>query len=366
MITGASLFTENGTLLFTDYTEHYKGLNLTDYTIWGILNHSSLKYNKECENKNGQLCKNKNYEKSCHINSENQFSLSHYNTLKALYSEKSWTLEALIVKNSDEIAQRHHDVEDGLNANIISRKEFSSKFWDIFSDDLLDSEKKILKNIEKANNLNYALHDIGTLILSFYSRKLLEYTIIELNSFIKFHNIKKITDFNNIKGEAYDKYDVFSLVNFTNEFNHKDKIFQNYLIGRILNSHLAQSMDGKASYIIRNLLKAYMSNPKQLPDGTIDILYRNFYTDSDYKKIISGIKTQQEIIPVLRQHLNEMYYTDAGKFKIVLIRTITDFIAGMTDKFAITQFELLYGSNNNWRHCILPSICWTNICCLLV
>ncbi|GAB1474510.1 hypothetical protein MASR2M69_19510 [Bacteroidota bacterium] len=41
----------------------YKGLNLTDYTIWGILNHSNLEYKKGCENRNGLLCKTKNYEK---------------------------------------------------------------------------------------------------------------------------------------------------------------------------------------------------------------------------------------------------------------------------------------------------------------
>ncbi|GAB1474512.1 hypothetical protein MASR2M69_19530 [Bacteroidota bacterium] len=52
----------------------------------------------------------------------------------------------------------------------------------------------------------------------------------------------------------------------------------------------------------------------------------------------------------MRNNINEMYNSDSHRFKTVLIRTITDFIAGMTDKFALSQYKILYGSENNWYH----------------
>ncbi|GAB1474511.1 hypothetical protein MASR2M69_19520 [Bacteroidota bacterium] len=187
--------------------------------------------------------------------------------LRSLIDNKSWTLEAMVVKYADEIAQRHHDIEDGLTANIIGRKEFETVFRGIFSEYLKESDLTLLKNINEAKNLNCALHDIASLILGFYSRNLIEHSTQELKLLLKEYKFKYHEEFDSVKDHIYNSCNVLKFIGFDKDFDEKDKEFQEYLINRILNSHLAQSMDGKASYILRNLIKAYMSNPKQLLMG---------------------------------------------------------------------------------------------------
>lgn len=48
--------------------------------------------------------------------------------------------------------------------------------------------------------------------------------------------------------------------------------------------------------------------------------------------------------------INTLSRENNSKFQLTLARTITDFIAGMTDSFAIAQFRLLYGTKNNWHY----------------
>ena len=120
-------------------------------------------------------------------------------------------------------------------------------------------------------------------------------------------------------------------------------------------------MDGKGKYIIRKLFQAYFTNPQQMPDKTVKTFLRNI-------GVLLGIQIKQEdILPSFIRNEIEKYHGDIlkekeenkeidvfGKFlereitiyeyKIVLMRTITDYIAGMTDKYALKQYEILYGT----------------------
>jgi len=128
-----------------------------------------------------------------------------------------------------------------------------------------------------------------------------------------------------------------TLISYPENFEKSDENFQSYLKNSVINSHLAQTMDGKASYLIKKLIEAYLENPKQLPDGTILTLMKN----SGKRKKYSANKAREEVEKIYNEHDNK-------RFMLALRRTITDFIAGMTDKFAITQYRMLYGSNNFW------------------
>ena len=106
-------------------------------------------------------------------------------------------------------------------------------------------------------------------------------------------------------------------------------------------------MDGRASYIIRQLVKAYLTNPQQLPDKTIISIVENF--DNNNKKNDNTETTADE---------DEKYSSKASKARIklstllkeseapvssLLLRRICDYIAGMTDQYALSCFEKLYG-----------------------
>ena len=95
-----------------------KGLNLTKYTLWGISHHSSLKLQ------------------------DNPFYDNYINAIKAY-----WSFEGFIVALADEIAQRHHDIEDSLRYRIIDRKKLLDeigKFNRLFG----NVEKSCYKRLE--------------------------------------------------------------------------------------------------------------------------------------------------------------------------------------------------------------------------
>ena len=58
---------------------------------------------------------------------DNMFSLDFYNK----YNDEiscAWTVEALVVRQADEIAQEHHDIEDALESVIMGKDELIEKF----------------------------------------------------------------------------------------------------------------------------------------------------------------------------------------------------------------------------------------------
>jgi len=321
----------------------YPGLNLTDFTLWGILNHSNLKY-KPCKKIVEENCQYRQNGQKCHVENQ-EFSLGYYTKYEKYLNKSSWTFEGLIVNQADEIAQRHHDIEDGIIAGIIDKEEMVNIFLDLFDKYLLDEQKITLSNIKQANKMSYAVHDLSTLILSFYSTNLINHSTEQIKEFINTQNIKNEEDFYKFKSES--DFNPKKLISFDDEFNKIDKEFQKYLISRILNSHLAQTMDGKATHILRIIIEAYLTNPKQLPDNTIISLLKNFLSENEYQALVIN-KKDSLIAGIMREKVDELHNANDEKFKCQLIRTITDFISGMTDKFAISQYRMLYGSDNYW------------------
>lgn len=324
----------------------YKGLNLTDYTLWGVLHHSGIKYNK-CNLHFNNICSYGHNGANCHLENK-QLILDFYNRYSDYYAEDSWSFEGLIVNYADEIAQRHHDIEDGLTAGIINIQELVTEFKENFNDYLDKKQKSKLSSIIRSNYHGCALHELSGLILGFYSINLILNSQKEIEGFVNQYKIKTPEDFYKIKSTIHKECNIFDLISYEHTFKEKDKKFQKYLANRILNSHLAQSMDGKASYILRNLIEAYLSNPKQLSDNTIVSLMSNYLTNNEFEEITKGAIIPQ-YVGIMRGQVNDLHNRRDARFTTQLIRTITDFIAGMTDKYALTQYKILYGSDNYWN-----------------
>lgn len=54
-------------------------------------------------------------------------------------------------------------------------------------------------------------------------------------------------------------------------------------------------------------------------------------------------KSQASINGSLRQEVHRDFIKNSN-FKIILLRVICDHIAGMTDRYALDQYDLLYGT----------------------
>jgi dGTPase len=328
------------TTILENISPQYPGLNLTDYTLWGILHHSNLEY-KECKYNHENKCFYQHNTLNCHI-PNNKFSLHYYNNFEKYYNLDSWTFEGLLVGISDEIAQRHHDIEDGLIANIIDRKDLVSKFRELFIDFIEDSDNQKLSTIEKSNSLNLILHDLSSLILKMYSINLIKNSEYQIDNLINKYKINNSNDFQSAKFEISKNENIFDFINFESKFIEQDKLFKSYLINHILNSHLAQSMDGKASFLIKSLITSFLTNPNQLPDKTIVSFFKDYLPVDEFNNI-RNCKSDRILTGYFRGELNDLHNsTDDGKYSDTLMRTITDFIAGMTDKFAINQYKLLF------------------------
>lgn len=318
--------------------ELYNGLNLTNYTLWGILNHSKLEWD-ECENK-------------LKVNFYRKNSNNFINKIINNENNKSWTFEGLIVRQADEIAQRHHDSEDGLIANLIDKNELIKKFKECFgSTELYNSKKykyrQLVNEIKKNANSEYYLPLLSRLIVDFLAMNLISNT--EENFKHLLDKYKTGENFYANKLKIYNnKEDIFKIVDYNKNFSKQEKDFKKYLKNRILNSFIAQSMDGKSNYIIKRLFKAYLSNPQQLPDKTIISFYRN-YNKNIFNSYINK-KGELPSTPILVGNLRDELKTDHSKnynnneYKCSLLRTICDYISGMTDNFALNQYELLYGT----------------------
>lgn len=345
-------------------SEDYDGLNLTNYTLWGIVNHSKLEFEK-CKrfyfdkNNNKKICSvNNNSIDKCKNNLRINFYKKNCNYfLKKIInneSNESWTFEGLIVRQADEIAQRHHDIEDGIIANLIDKKELIDKFKVCFRETkLYKKEKKyrnIVKKLEKNINNEYYLLLLSRLMIDFLAMNLINNTKENFKNLIDKYNIESNEDFYDNKLEIYNKEeDIFKLVYYNENFSNKEREFKEYLKNRILNSFKAQSMDGKANYIIKRLFKAYLSNPQQLPDKTIESFYKNY--NRNLTRSISERKKEKKfsrphLYGDLRERLKEDHFKNCNnnRYKCALLRTICDYVSGMTDNYALNKYELLYGT----------------------
>lgn len=326
-------------------SENYNGLNLTNYTIWGLLYHSKISWKKCDKNGHGHCSLGHKLDKKCAYEeaaNENKLSVKFYDKYLGLLPDDSWTFEGMVVGIADEIAQRHHDIEDGLEARIIDKNELLQKFEDLFNPFLSDKEKLDIISIKNEADKTFYIPAISKLIVNFLTTSLIINSSNQLCRISEKHSIKTSENFYRQKNEISKDKDFNNIISYTIDLKAKDEAFQKYLSTRILNSYKAQSMDGKATFVIRQLFKAYLTNPQQLPDRTINTLFTNYLSHEDMIKYEKYSPTEKS--GHLRQRLNEEHFEiNCTPYKAILLRTICDYISGMTDKYALEQYQLLYG-----------------------
>ena len=273
------------------------GLNLTKYTLWGIVHHSS-------------------------VSKQDKGDVIEYPYYQNIIDELNpyWSFEGYVVAQADEIAQRHHDIEDSLRYNLISRK------------DLLDEFKSLeLHGINKTNYENLKRAESGELsqFIALFSRFIVNLYVVDtiaqsknnLKNLSRDFRINNLSDFVEKHAEIPDDYRN-SVVAFSKSIAEFDMRFQQLLKDRVLKSYYAQALDGKGAYIIKKLFKAYYTNPTQMQDSAVKELFKMVGLEYDRSQIMDVV---------------------AGN-EVKLIRVITDYISGMTDNFAYEQYDLLYGT----------------------
>ncbi|OUW73692.1 MAG: deoxyguanosinetriphosphate triphosphohydrolase [Pelagibacteraceae bacterium TMED216] len=186
------------------------------------------------------------------------------------------SLEAQIASISDDIAYNSHDLEDGLKANLFTINDL--KYIPILSDIIKIHERKINKN-----NQDLFIRQVVREIIDVMVKDIIN----NIKKNIKKNKVKTINDIYKLNKP---------IVSFSNEMN----IF---------------------NILIKNFLK------------------KNMYLN---KRILKKTNQGKKIIKTLFNHIikNPNKFHLNGNFnKISKYRSVCDFIAGMTDRYAIELYK---------------------------
>lgn len=195
--------------------------------------------------------------------------------------------EAQVASLSDDIAYISHDLEDSIKAEIISYKDFKE----------LDFIEKIIHDVKK----EYA--DVtGDRLIYEVVRKLthrmIESLLSQTRENIDKHKIETVADIRNL-GQ--------NLVEFTPVVQEQILQIKGFLYRKVYTHNRVASITLQCKIVVKKLFELYESNIELLPFS--------------WRKMLEG--------------------EDDHTYKSL----IADYIAGMTDRFAIKQYQAFYNLN---------------------
>lgn len=303
----------------------FDGLNLCFQTLDGIWKHTKTK--KEV------------------ILSE---FVSHKPLLSYLTCETSipCTLEGQIVKIADEIAQRSHDLEDAFSANRLLLEDLKNYLLLNKTSLLKEQIEQIENSFAKAVNSNRLfahekelLHGrISSKIINFFIVDVLKQSNINIDLYVKNSGIEKFKNDDNRVSE--------SIINFSESGQRLNDYIERIINKRVINSTEVSLFDSNGAAVVRALFNSYYNNPRLLHKGTIHRIMQ------DYRSITKNVIDFEEGDPgIIRQEWNKIIVakSDADDLDLVdneyleknrsLVKNIIDFIAGMTDSYAINEYN---------------------------
>lgn len=317
-----------------------EGLDLTYQVMEGMLKHTDIrkcKFEKPNEVNQCRSCQKVCYE-------IDQFlKLGDKTKLHLEYSFPT-TIEGQVVAIADEIAQRSHDLDDGLACGVINIDVLEEDFRNNGMGELVQliEEARILINKAKESR---TIIDENDLIRGILVPKILQFLIFQLVEETS-RSIEKYLNALAKEGKEFKDDPVVreKLVNFAPKDQQKVEYLKKIITQKVINSQEVNCFDAKSAYIIRKLFKAYYSNPRQLPDGVVSRIEREIakYT-TNVTNIRTGYKESvtQEI--AIYQGNTEQGNIIENRIKQrCFMRCVADHIGGMTDEFANEQFRRLY------------------------
>lgn len=201
--------------------------------------------------------------------------------LKEFEPGSSPTMETQVVDVADEIAYDNHDIDDGLTSGLIEEKDlFELKLWKDAARFVKKGRKELPDKVRK--------HQIIRRLIDSQIEDLLRAS--EKN--IKASFIRNVDDVRKHKKR---------LVAFSEGMQKKRKELRIFLMGNLYKNFRVIRMSDKARRFITGLFKVYLEKPEQLPP-------------SDQKKI-----------------------GKIGRYGV-----ICDYIAGMTDRYALDEYKKLF------------------------
>lgn len=304
-----------------EYNENI-GLNLTNFTLYGIQLHSSSKYEEEDEYPNYQNL----FDEQMKFKGSKSFA---------------WSFEAYVVKLADDVAQWHHDLEDAMRGGALPVEKICDAIRESLNTSLIEEDNQKLDEICATATMDRkSIAELSHIVVN---------TLI--NNIVKTSeaNLKTILD--ELKKIKVDKPEIFfkefdslklsiardNIITISEEID--TKIFKGIIKGSVHHSRNVERMNEKGRYIIRKLFEAYYAHPQQLPDGPIlHLLVEAKYKGYDNIDVAKKLGVGQA-----RVDFDELMKNPTIFVQTLLMRRICDHIASMTDHYAIEEYNNLYG-----------------------
>ncbi len=194
--------------------------------------------------------------------------------------EKRTTIEGQIVNVADEIAYNTHDLDDGLRAGLIHPTDLVGlAFWDELVDEL-GEDVHHFTDMSRHRLIRRLISKEVADVIGETGRRLEEHN---------FQSVQEVRDWPT------------GVVGFSAERAAKNRELKDFLMANLYRHYRVRRMAAKAERFITELFEAYVKEPTQLPDTT-------------------QARLQEEN----------------------LYRVVCDYIAGMTDRYALEEYRKLF------------------------
>ena len=193
------------------------------------------------------------------------------------------SLEAQVCNLADEIAYNSHDLDDGLSSGLISPSE-------------LETNVTLWREARGAVSSQYQAlsdHELYHLIHSFLISSFIDDVLVT--------TAKTIADSGVVSLDTL-QLEKRALVRYSPEMSRKNRELRQFLFKRFYQHHSIYRANIKGQRIIRGLFEAFLEDPKLLP---------------------------------------ESYQRKLGKSEPTA-RVVADYVAGMTDDYALQEYHTIY------------------------
>ncbi len=201
---------------------------------------------------------------------------------------KQPTLEAQASNLADEIAYNNHDVDDGLRAGLVTIDQLAEVR-------LFRRQLDLVRNRWADLPLRKVIHEV--------IRRMINMQVVDLvetsGELIADHGPADVDGVREAPGP---------LISFSDEMRAQHQELKHFLCRRLYQHYRVHRMTIKAKRIIRGLFQAFLDDPRILPPD-FQLHVRSLETNSDLRGRARGV---------------------------------ADYIAGMTDRFAIEEYERIY------------------------
>ena len=302
----------------------FAGLNVSAQGVEGVLKHTKLKKDIRIED----------------------FVSPEY--LEKIYIDENEerqpiaSLEGQVVAIADEIAQRGHDVDDALTSGVMT----VSEFMDRLKIDKCDELRELIeKEIEKTETANRLLPNKQDMQVARIVHRIIRYFISDVinNSKEKIEGSTK-TSIDDLNKETF--------IDFSEKGKKVNKYMEKIVQKKVICNYEVARADYNAEVVVKTLFQKYYENPRLLHTGTLQKIFHDTLMHKNTAVSNSAVCLNDCSVSLANAEIEEMALkplelpndTEVQKTirlekRKILIRNIVDFIAGMTDGYALQEYE---------------------------